>query len=484
VIKLPEGATEDDHYDLLGVLNSSTACFWLKQVSHNKGSTVSGDGARTTLAPWEDFFEFTSTKLQDLPLPTERGGDLAAQIDAASVARAAVTPAAALASNKATALASSETEWLRLGRIMVALQEELDWRMYVSYGLADADLAPELPELLPIDPNERAMEVRLAREVAAGKAETAWFDRHGRTPLTALPSNRPDWYRDLVERRLEAIESNPSLRLLERPEYKRRWNGPTWDQLVTSAVRDAILDRLEGPELWQDASGRPVVRSIAQLADALRRDERLRELLVIHTGSHDYDLATELGKLIDAESVPAFATLRYKPAGLQKFRAWERTWEQQRAEDRGEHVTVEVPPKYTQADFLKQSYWSARGKLDVPKERFIAFPGSIYSEDTTASYGWAGWDHGERGQAIARFATELNRASAPDEQVIPLAGALVEIEPWLKQWHDKIDARSGVSPAVAVTAVVNSLLDRLGLGRDALADWRPMPAVRGRKKKV
>ena len=37
VIKLPEGATEDDHLRLLGVLNSSTACFWLKQVSHDKG---------------------------------------------------------------------------------------------------------------------------------------------------------------------------------------------------------------------------------------------------------------------------------------------------------------------------------------------------------------------------------------------------------------------------------------------------------------
>lgn len=40
VIKLPEGATEDQHLELLGVLNSSTACFWLKQVSHNKGSGV------------------------------------------------------------------------------------------------------------------------------------------------------------------------------------------------------------------------------------------------------------------------------------------------------------------------------------------------------------------------------------------------------------------------------------------------------------
>ena len=36
VIKLPATATEDDHLALLGLLNSSTACFWMKQVAHQK----------------------------------------------------------------------------------------------------------------------------------------------------------------------------------------------------------------------------------------------------------------------------------------------------------------------------------------------------------------------------------------------------------------------------------------------------------------
>ena len=47
VIKLPETATEDDHLALLGVLNSSTACFWLKQVSHNKGNGGVGGASPT-----------------------------------------------------------------------------------------------------------------------------------------------------------------------------------------------------------------------------------------------------------------------------------------------------------------------------------------------------------------------------------------------------------------------------------------------------
>ena len=79
VIKLPEEATEDDHLALLGVLNSSTACFWLKQVSHNKGSSGIGRrhrrrglGALATSSP--------ARSLQDFPLPAalplERGAAL------------------------------------------------------------------------------------------------------------------------------------------------------------------------------------------------------------------------------------------------------------------------------------------------------------------------------------------------------------------------------------------------------------------------
>src|SRR5262249_27664630 len=67
VIKLVEGATEDRHLELLGVLNSSTACFWLKQVCHDKG--IRGEGGGFTPSDWERFYEFTGTKLEQFPLP-------------------------------------------------------------------------------------------------------------------------------------------------------------------------------------------------------------------------------------------------------------------------------------------------------------------------------------------------------------------------------------------------------------------------------
>lgn len=479
VIKLPEGATEDDHYGLLGVLNSSVACFWLKQVSFNKGDSTDSRGARVTGDPAFDTYEFTATKLKEYPLPDQLPRELARRLDAAASALSEGAPAASVGGGRER-LAEARGEWDQTYRTMVALQEELDWQVYVAYGLVDESLAPSDPEIVPIEPNERPFEVRLARAIADGSEQSAWFTRHGREPLTAAPTKGSQAWRDLWQARYDAAESG-FIKMLERPEYKRRWAGATWDQLVAEAAVKALLDRLEAPELWRDGRGVPLVRSAAQIADDLRRDDAFRELLTIHLGTQDYDLTHQVGKLLAGEAVPGLAALRYKASGIEKFRAWEHTWELQRAEDRGERVDVPVPPKYTQADFLKTIYWAARGKLDVPKERFISYPGSHLPEDTTELYGWAGWGHAERGQAVARLANELSRAAATDEQIIPLVGVLLELEPWLKQWHDEIDARSGVSPATAIAGATTTLLARLGIGRDQVAAWRPAASTRGRR---
>lgn len=485
VIKLADAATEDDHFDLLGLLNSSTACFWLKQVSHNKGSTLSKDGARTTLAPWEDFFEFTATKLQEFPLPATMPRDIARALDEQAALQNASSPQAALDARPGDiprALSEAREHWESARRALVFLQEELDWQTYVSYGLVEPELVVPVHDLVPIDANMRVMEVRLARALSEGKGDAAWFERHGRAPHREPDPTWPAWYRQLWDARYVAMQRNSALRLLEQPEFKRRWAGDTWEELLADALRVALLDQLESPALWRDGSGRPLIRSAAQVADQLRRDDRVRELMTLRTESPDFDLTTEVGKLLAAEAVPAFAPLRYKPAGIEKFRAWERTWELQRADDRGEKVDVPVPPKYAQADFLKTSYWSARGKLDVPKERFLSFPGSRLPDDTTELYGWAGWDHSERGQAIARLANDGARTGAPADQIVPLVGALIELQPWLDQWYSDIDPRSGVSPASAISGATAALLGRLSIGADTVLAWHPQPATRGRKK--
>ncbi|WP_020503525.1 BREX-2 system adenine-specific DNA-methyltransferase PglX [Lamprocystis purpurea] len=99
IIKLPAGATEKDHLALLGLLNSSAACFWLKQVFHNKGSTVDTKGARQTTDAFENFYEFTGTGLQQFPLVEPPPTDLARQLDTLARELTDCLPAAVLASS-------------------------------------------------------------------------------------------------------------------------------------------------------------------------------------------------------------------------------------------------------------------------------------------------------------------------------------------------------------------------------------------------
>src|SRR5208337_157895 len=67
VIKLQSGAPLNDHLALLGPLNSSIGCFWLKQVCHCKGG--GGIGGGIAAESWERFYAINGTKLEHFPLP-------------------------------------------------------------------------------------------------------------------------------------------------------------------------------------------------------------------------------------------------------------------------------------------------------------------------------------------------------------------------------------------------------------------------------
>ncbi|MCB1053328.1 MAG: BREX-2 system adenine-specific DNA-methyltransferase PglX, partial [Acidobacteria bacterium] len=72
VIKLPDSASLADHLALLGLLNSSSACFWMKQTCFNKG----GGGA-----VWAERFEHDGSKLLKFPVPELKPLDLATRLD-------------------------------------------------------------------------------------------------------------------------------------------------------------------------------------------------------------------------------------------------------------------------------------------------------------------------------------------------------------------------------------------------------------------
>jgi hypothetical protein len=217
VIKLPAGVSEDDHLGLLGLLNTSTACFWLKQVSHNKGGQGINEGAKAEL--WERFIEVTATRLESFPLANAPPIDIARSLDATAQCLSAHLPSAVTArAPPSRAILDAARAGAELARcLMIAKQEELDWRSYHLYGLLDD--APEHPDPPPLRLGERAFEIAMARSMALGDLETTWFERHRSTPIKEIPAHWPPDYRAVVERRLALIGSDPNIRAIERPEY-------------------------------------------------------------------------------------------------------------------------------------------------------------------------------------------------------------------------------------------------------------------------
>ncbi|MGW9024881.1 BREX-2 system adenine-specific DNA-methyltransferase PglX [Streptomyces sp. NPDC055722] len=489
VVKLRDGLGEEEHLGMLGLLNSSAAGFWLKMVSHSKGTEGHQSGIKTEL--WEQFYEFTGTKLQEFPLTAKYPTSLATCLDGLAEKLTAMSPAIRAVETIPIApnLRNARAAWEATRARMIALQEELDWQVYSLYNLHSEDLRvsdnPDDPNIPELALGERAFEIVLARRVAGGEASDEWFKRHNSSPITEIPAHWPAPYREIVQKRIDAIESNRAIGMVERPEYKRRWATEGWDALQEKALRSWLLDRIENRDHWYDENGLPTLVALSRLTDALSRDEDFVSVAKLYAPRKD--LPKVVAELLTDEHVPFLSALRYKPSGLKKRADWDHVWDLQRQEDgapdemakRKIRDSIPVPPKYTSADFLRPSYWRARGKLDVPKERFIS-----YAQTNTATpelYGWAGWDHREQAQALATYFTNQPLSA---EEIAPFLAGLLELQPWLNQWHGEFDMLYSGSPADFFNGFRQTTQGEHGVTDDDLRNWRPAAPTRGRRAAV
>jgi hypothetical protein len=498
VIKLPAGTSEDEHLGLLGLLNSSVACFWLKQVCHNKGE---GGGTRVEAGnsalgdeAWKSHFAFNSTKVAEFPLIDDHPLNIATRLDIQASQLADSLPVALLANAGTlslptrTSLNAARAHAALLRRVMIAGQEELDWGCYRLYGLLPASTDPShfehaTPPELAL--GERAFEIVLARRMAAGTEQTTWFERHGSTPITELPSHWPEDYRHVVQRRIDLIESDRNIGLIERPEYKRRWNSPQWEVLEQAALRDWLLARLEAaPKVG--AGDTANLSSTNKLADRMRADADFMQVAALYAGHADFDPSQLVAELVASESVPFLPVLRYTDTGMRKRAQWEDTWDLQRREDAGEAVgKIPVPPKYQSKDFLKTDVWRLRGGLDVPKERWISYPGCERGADGSLVIAWAGWNHLQQATAIAAYYLDMkDNEGWPPERLQPLLAGIQELVPWLRQWHNDLDPTYGERMGDYYKGFVAEEARTLGFTLDDLRGWRPVVtmAKRGKRK--
>jgi hypothetical protein len=480
VIKLPPNESENRYLDVLGLLNSSVACFWMKQVSYCKG--VGGINEGTKQEKWERFYAFDGTKLRQFPLVGNAPFALTKRLDALAGTLLANSPAAVAARDVPSArlLEEARAKHEATLREMISMQEELDWHSYYAFGIARAPLT-FLGTPPSLNLGERAFEIVMARAVQQGTFTTSWFSRHRSSPISELPGSWDRSYRTLVEERIRETASNPNLALIEAPEYKRRWNTQPWDEQLQVALSAWLLDRLEGRRYWQGATA---LSSCARVADRLRTDFDFLQVAELYRGRSDFDVVELVAELVLSESVPFLPVLRYKPSGLAKRAQWETTWKLQRIEDEGKHKDpIPVPPKYAPADFLSAIYWRLRGKLDVPKERFILFPHCERAADPSPLVLWAGFNHLQQAQAIAAYYLDMkDREGWTAERLTPLLAGIAELVPWVKQWHNDPDPKHGERMGDYFAQFLADEAAALGLTVEAIRAWKPPSKKAGKAK--
>lgn len=538
VIKLPADSSEDEHLGLLGLLNSSVACFWFQQVCHNKGGPGGGSSKDEK---WHDFYAFNSTKVAEFPLVDPHPVELARRIDSLGQQLASILPAALMAAQQlpsAADLDAARKRSLELREQMIAAQEELDWHCYRLYGLLTEPLESSNPPTVRL--GERAFEIVMARRLAAGTLQTKWFEWLNIEPITEIPSHWPIEYQTLVQRRIALIETDKSISLIESSSCKRRWETTAWATLQDAALRDWLLTRLEAPALWPaDAGQPPQLGSTNRLAESVSRDPEFMQVAALYAGHADFDLTKLVAELVAAEAVPALPVQRYTDTGLRKRAQWQDTWALQRREDaidaeidileaerrqalmqsareqaggaepdadalawvqeeldkdfaplrkarKAQEVgAIPIPPKYQSKDFLKADFWRLRGGLDVPKERWISFPGCERGADGSLVIAWAGWNHLQQATAIAGYYLDMKDTEGWEPaRLQPLLAGLLELVPWLKQWHNEVDPVYGERMGDYYRAFVSDEARSLGLTLDDLRAWKPavVAAKCGRRK--
>jgi hypothetical protein len=505
VIKLDAKASEDDHLALLGLLNSSTACFWLKQVSHQK-QMMGGDGIRIE-SKAKVPYAFSGTQLGKMPLPeTWATGKLRERIikstrmlEKCAEELSQQNPSLAILNIKqsATQMRASWSDMRErqksLRSSMIQLQEEIDFTVYVMWGLADERVLSDGQWLsTPLTVGDRPI------DILRGRNEDDF------TVPSGIPPEWPMGLQKLWQNRIDAIKESSELKMIEEPHYKRRWIGrqglfnhtknkddldlacEQWFLLRLESYFDfddrmtVVGDTSTEPAMNAMPLGDIAMYTVARLADAARRDPQFMEVGELYRNDAAFDVQSLVEELVAAESVPHLPILRYKDSGLRKRAEWEKTWDLQRREDamsgqlsvisaqlKAEKVekknpalqaefdrlttenrqlttSIPVPPKYISADFISTGgarYWSLRGKLDVPKERWISFP-HCEGPDGALVICWAGYDHLQQAQAISAYYVRVQTefGGSDDPRLIPLLASLIELLPWLAQWHNEPNA--------------------------------------------
>lgn len=309
IIKLKEGATEEDHLALLAYLNSSTACFWMKQVFYPKGGHSEARPEKGIAE--ENRYEFAGTGMAELPVPLFPDPelvDVARELCALAKERTRLQPRAVVAAFDAvnsgelkTILEGTKRDEVSTFERMVAVQEDLDWLVYERFKLASQSAARRLGSNVRFGPGDRPF---CSSRAPSPEAEDIWQARRA------------------------AIRSDPGLAFVEDPVFKRKWWGArgvfaskvsTYEETAVDACCEVIAARLE-----EGIARRPEPGPVAAFSQNVL--ERIAPFVAYLVESGATQTPSEI---VLHDSVPFLAAYRHTSVGLEKRAEWERVWDLQ-----------------------------------------------------------------------------------------------------------------------------------------------------------
>lgn len=322
---------------LVALLQSSTLAFWFRQHS---------------TAP---LLNLRVRSIANAPCPVARDDRLVA------LARELVRIAHELERAEDRVRAAAQEDDPRMLRLLcgqreppdvigraVALQHEIDWRVYELFGLTPP-VEPALhPKEIPAWPLEQSdlLQLRSAMTQGADPGRVTW----------------PGDYRNILERRMRAIPESPQLNSIEvRPN---RASFHSWYRPSPEILQEVLLDRCER---ILEESQRPLS------AGMIYRD-------IVRTGLASKG-REDLEGLLRRWAAPADETLAYTASGMQKRKLWEE--EGAFPESKGQARKQRL--RFTPSDYRTRELWRLRGPFDIPQEAFL-----IHEEPgRDARFSWA-----------------------------------------------------------------------------------------------
>jgi hypothetical protein len=252
---------------------------------------------------------------------------------------------------------------------MIALQEEMDWLVYATYGLLPKAYAEVQQQVGPLSLDREERPFRLWAR-ARGEYSRA---------IELVPIGWSQHHKELWNARLAAIRDSADIRRIEQPVYKRRWDeqwkvGNEW-RCGSIAYAAEFVDAFEWwirekAEWWLEKrkNGEPV--EFDAWAQALWKDDRVNAAWPVAAEEYaklKYDKALHKA---DENDEPAPSPVTPATDFVTFRRELKRMVDEETV---AENIPFAVPYEELEKKLKRKipgNVSKVRGKLNVPRERF------------------------------------------------------------------------------------------------------------------